>query len=278
MCFAITGCAELMPRGKNKRFLWRVPFLVFIVTMTSGCWTAFTEPDRLYSVADELAPLRKVYDDQDLWGQYLRESADRQKALRNEIITTRMYAIDLNYTLYEARLTKDSEGVDFATGVTNQALTIATGLVPAVQTKNILAGLATGVGYVGTAYDEKILLKQAIQHIQLGMRQARYEQAALILENLKCDATSYPLGLALSDVELYYRAGTFTSGLIKATENLSEATSNAKALKDSKTPANPPQAKAKLAGNATAANAAGKSGTCSSIQAGPRGQRAPRPS
>jgi hypothetical protein len=257
----------------------RLVFLVAVAATVSGCWTVFSEPDRLYSVEDELAPVRQLYDDKDLWRDYLRLSSDRQKALRNEIITARMYAVDLNYTQYEARLGQESQGIDFAAGVSNQALTIAAGLVPAVQTKNILAGMATGVGYVDTAYNEKILLKQAIQHVQLGMRQARYEQAAIILENMKCEASAYPLGLALSDVELYYRAGTFTSGMVKATQNLSDGASTAKAVKDSKTPAKPAEANAKLAANAVAATVASKpSNACASVQVGPNGARGPRPS
>ena len=55
--------------------------------MVSGCWrpAALSEPERLYSVNDELQPVRLAYQDNDLWARYLA-SGDRT-GFRNEIIT-----------------------------------------------------------------------------------------------------------------------------------------------------------------------------------------------
>ena len=222
--------------------------------MVSGCWrpAALSEPERLYSVNDELQPVRLAYQDNDLWARYLA-SGDRT-GFRNEIITARMYAIDVNYTEYEIRLTREGAEFDVATAIANNGLTTASTLIVDPATKSVLSGAASFVGFTGTAVNEKALLKQSIQHVQAGMRQSRAEQAAIIFANLKCGAASYPLGMALSDVELYYRAGTFASGLIKVTENVANATADAKALKDSETPAQPVQARARLAANATSSD------------------------
>jgi hypothetical protein len=227
--------------------------LIFTSVLLSGCLrpAALSEPDRLYPVAEELEPVKVVYDDKGLWANYMA-SADRT-AFRNEIITARMYAIDVNYTEYEVRLTREGAEFDLATALANNGLTTASTLVADPASKSILSGAASFVGFSGTAVNEKLLLKQTIQNIESGMRQARNEQAAVIYANMRCSARDYPLGMALSDVELYYRAGTFASGLIKVTENISSATADAKALKDSTTPAQPVGAMARL--DANAANA-----------------------
>jgi hypothetical protein len=262
------SCAVSIPRGRvrDRSLAGRVwdlhrprkgvrPLLCLIFTsvLLSGCMrpAALSEPDRLYPVAQELEPVKVVYDDKSLWANYMG-SVDRT-AFRNEVITARMYAIDVNYTEYEVRLTREGAEFDLATALANNGLTTASTLVTDPASKSILSGAASFVGFSGTAVNEKLLLKQTIQNIESGMRQARNEQASVIYANMRCNARDYPLGMALSDVELYYRAGTFASGLIKVTENISTATADAKALKDSKTPAQPVEAMARLDANAASA-------------------------
>ena len=140
--------------------------------MVSGCWrpAALSEPERLYSVNDELQPVRLAYQDNDLWARYLA-SGDRT-GFRNEIITARMYAIDVNYTEYEIRLTREGAEFDVATAIANNGLTTASTLIVDPATKSVLSGAASFVGFTGTAVNEKALLKQSIQHVQAGMRQS----------------------------------------------------------------------------------------------------------
>jgi hypothetical protein len=244
----------------------RISLVIGAAIMTAGCWGTWGDPDRLNPIEVELAPIRAAYTDEHLWENYMAKGTAARMAYRNEMITARMYAIDVNYTQFETRLLQQSQGVDFGTGVANQALTIAAGLEPVVQTKNILTGLAGGFSYVGTAYNEKILLNQTIIHIELGMRQARYDQASVIFTNMKCSTDDYPLGRALEDVERYYRAGTIQSGLAKVTENVTDQTNKAKAVADTQSPGTPPAAKAAIVANAAHADTlqtlSGQTPTC----------------
>jgi hypothetical protein len=74
---------------------------------------------------------------------------------------------------------------------------------------------------------------------------------------MKCDIASYPVGMALSDLEAYYRAGTVPAALIGLTKTVSKAETDAKANKDSKGPAPPAAAQEQLimSANVTAAKA-----------------------
>jgi len=231
----------------------RMLFLMLGASTLGGCWgpAALTEPERLTATADELAPIRATFDDFDLWARYssIRDPLTRM-AYRNDIITARMYAIDINYTNYETRLGADAHGVDFTTAVLSHAASLAVPLINVQQTKDIVSATGGLIGFYGTAYNEKLLLQQTIQHVQAGMRQARYRQAGHILANMRCDAAVYPLGLALSDLEIYYRAGTFSTGLIKVTENVAKATTDAQAEKNKQNPNPTPEAHAIVAANA----------------------------
>ena len=277
-CIQFSGIFGIASADRRIQSILKVFGLMLFAASVSGCWfgpTPLTEPERLFPVEQELAPVRAAYSDDELWRRYV---ASPSAPLRNDIITARMYAIDLNYTRYEARLGEEGMGVEWATALINQGLTLAVPIIPWSDAKNAVSAVASGAAYLGTAYNEKLLLKQAITHVQNGMRQARYEQAAVILANMKCDIGSYPLGLAMSDVEIYYRAGTFSSGLIKVNETVANAATDAKATKDNSTPARPRLARARLAANAEAALVRADPGPqtdCKSVQLGPDDRSSP---
>jgi hypothetical protein len=86
---------------------------------------------------------------------------------------------------------------------------------------------------VDGAFNQKVLITKTIQNVQTQMRKDRHDQAAIIFNNMKCKVDVYPLGMALSDLELYHRAGTFSSGLIGIANTVNTAEATSKAIKDS---------------------------------------------
>jgi hypothetical protein len=222
--------------------------------LVSGCVTAVKTPERLYSVDEETAALRKALDNPSLsWNAYADiTNAEQQRAVRNNLITARMYAIDIQYTNYESALMHDAQEGDFIAKAASLTLTTTASLIPVAQTSRTLSGIATGVTGIDDAYNEKVLRAQLIQNIQSAMRISRHDQAAIIYANMKCSSVDYTLPMALSDLETYYRAGTVTGGIIKLTQTVSKAAVDAKANEDSKKPGGG-DANATLEGNATAA-------------------------
>jgi hypothetical protein len=249
---------------KNKGFirsLWRISWLSLITPVVSGCWAnaipSVRQPDRLIPLGEELAFVR--LSDPILYNRYLNYPSI---ATRNDFITARMYAIDVQYTLYESQLTHENQDVNFIATAVNLGLTGTASLIPVAQTSRLLAGIATGVTGLDTAYNEKILLSKAIQNIQTQMRANRNDQAAIILANMKCDQQAYPIGMALSDLEAYYRAGTFTAGILNLTNTVNKAETDAKANKESQSPAPPAAAVMQLRMTANIANSKANPVTC----------------
>jgi hypothetical protein len=158
---------------------------------------------------------------------------------RNNFIAERMYLIDHEYTEYEARLTHERQDVNFGTAAAGTALNTAAALTPVAQTTRVLSGIAGGVGALGTEYNEKVLLAKSIENIQTQMRANRSDQAAKIYASMKCTIGSYPVAMALSDLEGYYRAGTFTAGLIGLSKTVGAAEAQAKADKNNQSPSGP---------------------------------------
>jgi hypothetical protein len=206
---------------------WRTVVAPAILgALASGCVSFSDGPARLYTVPEETQFIRENIQQINLVQYSSLDEASRRR-IRNDWIGARMYAIDIQYTPYEAALTKERQGVGFGAAATTIALTTASGLVAPVATKNVLTGLAGFVTGARAAYDSDILLSHSVQWIQSQMEAKRSEISSRILRGMKLSTTDYPLVAALSDLEAYYRAGTFTGGLLSANEVIAADAQNA---------------------------------------------------
>lgn len=212
------------------RLLFKVAAVVMLAASVAGCLPSLTEPERLYPASTETGLIRDEVGVPDF--KYFAQLTDGQRVTyRNAIIDARMYAIDLNYFTYEANLTHERQEADFATASSTIALTAASVLVGPVQTKNILTGAAGAITGANQAYDDKVLLNKTMQVLQTQMRAERNRVAIKIYRSMQLSAASYTLGMAMSDVEDYYRAGTMTGALIDVSNTVSDEANSAKAAK-----------------------------------------------
>lgn len=206
---------------------WRIVFAPAILgALASGCVSFSDGPTRLYTVPEETQQIRDYLQRVD-FVQYGSLDEISRRRFRNDLIGTRMYAIDIQYTPYEAALTKERQGVGFGAAATTIALTTASGLVGPVATKNVLTGLAGFVTGARAAYDSDILLSHSVQWIQAQMEAKRAEISSRILRGMRLSTIDYPLAAAMSDLEAYYRAGTFTGGLLSTNEVIAADTQKA---------------------------------------------------
>ena len=217
---------------------------VLIAIALCGCASMRT-PERLYPVEEEFTAIKTGV--AEIRADFDKLNTRQKKYARNAMITARKYAIDLQYTQYESALTNEVQLADFGAKAANLALTGTAELVRAQQTKDLLTGIGTGVLNLDSAYSEKVLRARLIENIQSSMRSARHERAAVIYANMRCSIGSYPVAMALSDLEAYYRAGTFTAGLIKLSQTVAEKEKQESTNADAQKPGNS-DAQARLEG------------------------------
>lgn len=220
---------------------WRrrgLAFGAFLVTglLLSGCKTVEGGPDRLYSVSEEVAQARGLLDDagsgnvSGLVARYYSPSTDEAQRmfLRNEIISRRMYIIDVEYSEYEESLTSERQKFGFLTTAAASALGIAATLTSPLRSAQVVSGAGAAVLGARGAYDTEIVIAKTLQIVQGYMRAARDNVSTRqILPRTTESTITYPLSAALHDLEDYYRAGTFTAGLIPALKESGAAAQNA---------------------------------------------------
>jgi hypothetical protein len=198
--------------GQLRRGWVALSALMLAGLLLSGCKTVQGGPDRLYTIPEEVAAARVTVET--LATQYY--AVGPNAAIRNEIISRRMYIIDVEYSQYEEALTRERQEVGFITSTVAQGLNVAGALSTPAQTVRILSGLAGGVGAVRGYYDSEIVVAKTIQIAQGQMRFLRDKVSDKIRGAMSQPIDKYPLSLAMSDLEEYYRAGTLAAGLIKA--------------------------------------------------------------
>jgi hypothetical protein len=206
--------------------------LLALPLVTSCIASNQTGPYRPVSIAEDVDSIRWVAYPGDLSAFYTLSPVSQASA-RNQMVTARMYIIDLEYHYYEARLTRELQDEGLLATAANLGLTGTAALIPVAQTSRLLAGIATGVTGLDKAYTEKELLSNTIQALQMQMRADRKSRAADIQSKMaKPDKTptpidEYPLAMALSDVDSYYQAGTLASALLGLQKTVSIAEANA---------------------------------------------------
>jgi hypothetical protein len=227
-----------------RAVVWSLAFAALALPV-AGCTSSQEGPIRPITIEDDVANVR-AYAGESLSSFYTVPPQNRA-AVRNEIITARMFIADMEYHYYEARLTKEVQEEGLGATLASLGLTTAATLLPSASTKAILAGAATAVTGADKAYSEKELLSNTIQALQTQMRADRKTQAAAIYAKMFIkDADNnpksitpidvYTLPMALSDAEVYYQAGTIASALIGLSKTLANAEQNADEAKSQKGP------------------------------------------
>ena len=207
--------------------------------LIAACATIAGGPQRLYSVDQEVAEAQAelptlqsaYYNPPSGTDPTTYYGSDLQKMYRNEYIGRRMYVIDVEYSQYEAALTSDRQKFMFGSAVTGEVLnTVGSLSVPGITARALNAS-AGAVNATGGFYDSDLVIAKTIQIVEAQMRAQRDTVAQTILQRMNEPTGTYPLALALSDLEDYYRAGTMNTGLIEAAGDASQSATKAAAAK-----------------------------------------------
>src|ERR1700692_3559553 len=207
-----------------------------MLTALGGGGTVSVGPDRVYPV-DDVVGIMHSYEQGDQ--QQLPPAlvfALNDKTARNNFITERMAAIDLEYSVYYGKLTNEAQlGNASADIIALLFSTGATGFASNV-TKTALSAGATIANGVKGDINQDVLVAHTIQLLQSEMETSRSTIGARITANLSCSVPSYTVWPGLHALEDHYRAGTLPGAL----EALAATTgNNAQQTKNLKNGTNP---------------------------------------
>lgn len=196
------------------------------VSLLVGCAGFKGYPDRPTSQQDDLEKLKNEIS-ADKIVSCLDKTGDLGALCRNNLVTTRKYAIDITFSEFEKSLFRETREVGFWATIVSLGLTGGASLA-GVTAANALSAAATGVTGTRAAYEKEILAEKTVMAIFTAMHANRTKIEVRIRQGLKRPISDYPLGLALGDLEDYYYAGTILGALVAITESVGSEGSEAK--------------------------------------------------
>ncbi len=201
-----------MPRLSSCRAARRV-LPALLPLMLPAC-SAPRSP--LPSVEATLEQIQPLYTGQALT-DCLATPLPAQRACRDRLAQAMMVAIDLRYAEYELAFFDANRTVGFGSSVALLGLGSA-GALAATGTAQVLSAISAAVTGTREAFGRDLLAEQTATALLTTMRTQRNQVALRIREGLGRDAEQYPLGVALSDLYAYFRAGTLPGALSGLTE------------------------------------------------------------
>lgn len=140
-----------------------------------------------------------------------------QRDCRDEIAQSLLVAIDLRYAEYELHFFDANRAAGFGSSVALLGLGAA-GSVAATGTAQVISAISGAVAGTREAFGRDLLAEHTAGALLTAMRAQRNIVAVRIREGLQSPADRYPLGIALSDLYGYFRAGTIPGALAGVTQ------------------------------------------------------------
>ena len=205
-----SSCGSLSYRMFSKLLV-----LLQAILLMSGCAAFMGFPPRVTDRSKDLEALQK-HIDADAITECLK-ATNEAEACRNKLITSRTYAIDIQFSAFEEDLFRQAREAGFAATVTTLGLTAA-GAVAGGGTTQLLSAIAAGITGSRAAFEREVLAERTVLAIHTSMRANRMIVLARIRVGLTQSVSQYPLAAGLTDVEDYYFQGTVLGALIGITK------------------------------------------------------------
>ncbi len=205
--------------------------LIFINTIFfTSCASLNGGPKRVVDIDIEIEALQTLFNFEKV-KEYFNEplNSNNRKSIRDKIVTAKLYAIDLQFTVYAQGLGRELRSSPFGLDLASLLLTgTATVLTQGTATR-ILSGVDTALKGGQQSFSKNILIDKTLDVLLTQMMANRKKIATQIWTSLlKHDDSKYPLPLALSQLEDYYQAGTIAGAFMSisksASDNAEEAT------------------------------------------------------
>lgn len=194
---------------RNQRLIFYTCIVIALSLFCVSCSAIKSYPDRTSNPQDQLSKLSWCFTDD------LRNvpSGQNPTVRRNDVINCRIYAIDLQFTLFEQSIAQESISLNTGVDLAVVGLGAATTVVNGAAVKSILGAISGGITGGKGIIDKDIFYSKTMPALLSQMEAQRKTQLLIIRTRLRSSADEYSLSEALIDVENYYKAGSIPAAL-----------------------------------------------------------------
>ena len=188
--------------------MFRILVLILVATVVGGCSSISGIPERSVDVKTELKAL-KPYFDPGVINTYDSKSTDSEKkAYRNEVLSARIRAIDLNFNEFIKNLSTENKDLNIGTDSATLVLGAAGAVSTVSSTQAIISATSATVTGAKSSIDKNAYYDSTLVALVSQMQANRQTQLVAIYSGMDKGVDAYPLMRALVDIENYFQAGT----------------------------------------------------------------------
>jgi len=197
---------------------------VAILLMFSGCAAVRQAPQDPQDNDAVLKELDQYFHGAVVHQYYMESDKTRRVAMRNEIVTNRVRAYDIEFSRYKNQLSEFGNSVSLGGDLIGLALGGLTATVGNAATKAALGAASAGVLGATTAINKDLFFQKTLPALKSQMDANRKKMKVPILRGLMLSDEQYPLSAAESDLQNYADAGGLEDAItdITATAKVAE--------------------------------------------------------
>jgi len=138
---------------------------------------------------------------------------------RDKIVGARIYVTDIVFSQFEEEIFQQTRTAGFGATLATLGLTTAAA-VSSGGSSQVLSGISAFIIGGREAFQKEVLAEKTVLAIHAAMRAGRVQVLLRLRSGLTQPLASYPLPVALSDLNDYFNAGTVLGALVGITETV----------------------------------------------------------
>jgi hypothetical protein len=190
--------------------------LVVSALALGGCSTVTNPgaPDQSFEIEEDLQELEAEFKTKGSVVSFFDiKEADRTPDDRNRFISYRLTLMNIQYIKFIRRFAVEKAQLDTAADILIIGVNLAGTLVGAASTKGILAAISGGTAASRTSISKNFFHEKTVPVLVTAMNAERKQALIPIIEGTVKSLDEYPLTNAISELLIYYQAGTFIGAL-----------------------------------------------------------------
>ncbi|MDU0457643.1 MAG: hypothetical protein RW306_02825 [Geobacteraceae bacterium] len=213
------------PGMKDMTSIFYISLLLVVSLLGAGCSAIKAYPERPVPADIQLKNLEWCFDYKKI--QTPDPITLDPTTWRDSVINCRIYAIDLNFTIFEQSIARDNISLNTGADLAVIGLGGATAVVGNGATKSILGAISGGITGAKGGIDKDVFYSKTMPALLAQMEAQRKSQLVIIRNGQQNKADKYPLSEAIIDVENYYKAGSIPAALQGITNDAGVQKNNA---------------------------------------------------
>ena len=186
---------------------------LLIATLTLGGCSTVTNPgapDQSFDIDQDIQELEAIFEQGPTIKDFYASPTEKG---RNEFISGRLTLMNIQYIKFIRKFAVEKAQLDTAADILIVGVNLAGTLVGAATTKGILAAISGGTAASRTSINKNFFHEKTVPVLVTAMNAERKEALIPIFQGIGKSLDEYPFARALSDLHVYYQAGTFIGAL-----------------------------------------------------------------